>query len=267
MFRLCRFACSVLLATLTLTSAPLHAAGPGSDIGVVVMHGKGGNPGRFVNDLASALEFEEFQVANLEMPWSGRRQYDVDINAAVAEITSALEAMRAKGAKKLFVAGHSQGGLNALLYAGRHPVAGVIAIAPGGQVNAGAFPRTLGKHVATARQMVTEGRGHEKAGFEDYEGARGTNPIHTTAAIYLNWFDPEGEHTTRAFENVKAGTPVLYVAPTRDYPGLIKSKHDNFGMLPSTPMTRMIEPDSDHLNAPAAAATPIIQWIREVAAR
>ena len=38
--------------------------------------------------------------------------------------------MRAKGATRLFVAGHSQGGLFAVHYAGQHKVDGVIAIAP-----------------------------------------------------------------------------------------------------------------------------------------
>ena len=76
-------------------------------IGIVVMHGKGGRPDRHVKLLAEALERKGWLVANLEMPWSGRREYDVDVAAAEKEVTAALDGMRAKGAKKLFVAGHS----------------------------------------------------------------------------------------------------------------------------------------------------------------
>lgn len=259
------FQIALLMLPVAMLPPSLHAASPASAIGVVVMHGKGGNPGKYVDALAAAFEQEGFQVANLEMPWSGKRHYDVNMKGGVDEITRALDAMRAKGARKVFVAGHSQGGLFALHYGGAHPVDGILAIAPGGQVDAGSFVSTLREFVAKARQMVDEGRGNEKADFGDYEGSRGTNTITTTAAIYLDWFDPSGAHTTRAFGNVRKGTPVFYVAPTQDYPGLIKSKHQNFGNLPRHPQTRMYEPESSHLNAPAAAAAEAILWMRQVA--
>ena len=69
-----RFAWMALLslALLFLTSPALRAEMPAAQIGIVVMHGKGGSPGRFVNGLAEALERDGFLVANLEMPWSGR---------------------------------------------------------------------------------------------------------------------------------------------------------------------------------------------------
>jgi hypothetical protein len=113
--------------------------------------------------------------------------------------------------------------------------------------------------------MVDAGHGDEKAVFSDYEGSRGTTPVTTTAAIYLSWFDPAGAHTTRIFKNVRAGIPVLFIAPTRDYPGLSQSKHANFSALPRHAMTRMFEPESSHLNAPSAAKEEIIRWIDEVA--
>lgn len=92
------------LASLLLPLS-LRADAPASEIGVVVMHGKGGRPGKFVDELATVLERAGFQVANLEMPWSGKRHYDVDMNAGVDEITRALDAMRANGARKVFVIG------------------------------------------------------------------------------------------------------------------------------------------------------------------
>ena len=48
-------------------------------IGVVIMHGKGGTPTKWVEPLASGLEQKGYLVANLEMPWSGRRDYDEDV--------------------------------------------------------------------------------------------------------------------------------------------------------------------------------------------
>lgn len=249
-----------------LQSGPVQAQAPATDIGIVVMHGKGGSPDKHVNTLAQALRDEGYQVASLDMPWSGRRQYDVDMNGAVNEITAALDTMRASGAKKLFVAGHSQGGLFTLYYGGRQMVDGLIAIAPGASHGAPDFRNALGAHVGTAKAMIDAGRGGEKAGFADYEGAKGAYPITTTAAIYYDWFNPDGPHNMSAVvRQVKSGIPVLYVAPTRDYPALAKSKLENFSALPSHPLSRLYEPESSHINAPAAATREILAWIKQVA--
>lgn len=264
-----RFAWMALLslALLFLTSSALRAEMPAAQIGIVVMHGKGGSPGRFVNGLAEALERDGFLVANLEMPWSGRRGYDVELDAAVGEVSRALDALRARGAKRVFVSGHSQGGLFALLYGGRQPVDGVVAIVPGGAVDNRVYLDSIGSHVATARRMLAEGRGGEKAGFADYEGSRGTSPVTTTAASYLSWFDPNGAHTNRVFGGVMAGVPVLFVAATRDYPGLLRVQDASFRAIPAHPLKRMAQVDADHLNAPAAAAPEMARWVREVAAQ
>lgn len=256
-----------LVACSLAAPMALHATAPAPGVGVVVMHGKASSPDKAVSSLASALQSHGFQVANLEMPWSGRREYDVGLDAAVAEVTRALDAMRAKGATRLFVAGHSQGGLFAVHYGGQHKVDGIITIAPGGQVDMAGFMRTLGEHVAKAKQMVAEGQGEETATFGDYEGRRGVTRLRTTAASYLSWFDPFGAHTTRAFGRVKEGTPVLYVAATGDYPPLARVRDANFSSLPKHDASRLLMVEADHIGAASAANEQIADWIRAIAAR
>ena len=117
--------CIAFALALPLASA---AQSPAPVIGIVIMHGKGGSPNRHVSDLASGLESKNYLVANLEMPWSGRRDYDADVAKTEQEVTAALEALRSKGAKKVFVAGHSQGGVFALYYASKHPLDGTWSI-------------------------------------------------------------------------------------------------------------------------------------------
>lgn len=261
---------SSMFLTLVISLFPthVHAQSPASEIGVVVMHGKSGSPAKWVNELALALEMEGFHVASLEMPWSKNRQYDVNMQGSASEITAALNAMRAKGAKKTFVAGHSQGGLNALLYGGLEKVDGLIAIAPGGSHGAKSFTKALGNHVNKAKDMIEEGRGHEKEEFADYEGSKGTFPIIATATNYYDWFNPSGSHNMDyASRNVKSGIPVLYIAPTSDYPALKKQTQPSFGALPSHGLTRLYEPETDHLNAPGASTSEIIRWINEVAGK
>lgn len=235
-------------------------------IGIVLMHGKGGSPTKHVSDLASSLEGQGFLVANLEMPWSGKRDYDVNVGATEREVESALSSLRGKGAQKLFVAGHSQGGLFALHFGSKHIFDGVIAIAPGGNVGSPTFREKLGESVELARKLIAEGKGDEKARLTDYEGAKGTYPISTTPAAYLTWFDPEGAmNQTAAVRSMNPAVPVLLIAPTNDYPGLLKVKQQMFDALPKNPRTKLYEPNSSHLNAPSASIKEIVEWTTAVA--
>jgi|SRR5215472_2104084 len=61
-------------------------------------------------------------------------------------------------------------------------------------------------------------------------------------------------------------TPVLFIAPSGDYPLLRASKETMFNALPPNPLTRLYQPDSSHLGAPAASIDEIARWTAEVAA-
>ena len=254
-----------LSMTLPLTAAADTAT---AKIGIVIMHGKGGSPTRYVSDLASSLEAKGYLVANLEMPWSKKRNYDANVSAAEKEVDSALAALRSKGAQTLFVAGHSQGGLFALYLGGRHAVDGIIAMAPGGDVSNSLFREKLGDSVALARKLIAEGKGEEKNTFYDYEGSKGTNPVETTPAIYFSWFNPDGAmNQTKAITAMNPRVPVLYIAPTADYPGLRKVKQAMFSALPANPLTKLYEPDSKHIGTPSASRDEIARWTLDVASK
>ncbi len=237
-----------------------------SKIGFVLMHGKGGTPLNYISDLAGPLEQQGFLVANLEMPWSGRRDYDVTVQAAESEVEAALDGLRSKGAQKVFVAGHSLGGLFALYFGSRHAIDGVIAIAPGGNVGGTIFREKLGKSVELARKLVAESKGTEKTSFLDFEGGKGAYPVITTPEAYLSWFDPDGAmNQLKALQSMGPTTPVLFIVPTNDYPGLRKIKQQMFDALPKNPRSKLYEPESSHLNAPSASVKEIIDWASAVA--
>lgn len=235
-------------------------------MGVVIMHGKGGAPTRFVAGLASALADKGYLVANLEMPWSGRRDYDVSVSRAEEEVESALAALRSKGAQKVFVAGHSQGGVFAVYFAGKYSVDGVIAIAPGGDTGSPIVREKLGESVARARQAVVDGKGEVKLRLLDYEGSRGTFPVVTTPAVYLTWFDPEGAmNLARTALALNSQTPILWLVAKNDYPGLRRANIPLYGRIPANPLNAFYEPDSSHLEAPSASLDEIVRWTNEVA--
>lgn len=235
-------------------------------IGVVVMHGKGGLPDGLVHELALDLERRGFAVANLEMPWSSRRDYDVEVAAGEKQVEAALADLRKRGAQKLFIAGHSQGGTFAFYLGGRLAVDGIVAIAPGGNVANPAFRERVAESVDRARTLLAEGKGAERRRFLDYEGMRGVQPVITTAAAYLTWFDPDGAMNQLAsIRRVKA--PVLLIVPTRDYPALLKAKPRVYGALPANPRTKLYEPETNHQRAPTDSRDEIARWMAEVAAR
>jgi alpha-beta hydrolase superfamily lysophospholipase len=253
-----------ILGVLLSTSALADSVN--SRIGIVIMHGKGGSPTKFVAELASSLDSHGFLVANLDMPWSGKRDYDVSVSVAEQEVEVALSELRGKGAKKLFVAGHSQGGLFALYFGNKHKVDGVIAIAPGGNVANQLFREKLGDSVALARKLVADGKVEDKASFSDYENRRGTYTVVSPPSAYLSWFDPEGAmNQSKAIQGVNSATPVLYIAPTNDYPGLRKVKQEMFEALPKNPLTKLYEPSATHVEAPTASIKEIAAWTATVA--
>lgn len=257
----------LLQASIAFVGFFLFAAGTlaePKDIGIVIMHGKGGSPNRWVSDLAYSLERQGYQVANIEMPWSGERQYDVTVKDAEDEVTAALTDLRRDGVKKVFVSGHSQGGTFAFYYATNHDIDGVIGIAPGGQVDSPPFRKELGNYVKQAKRMIDEGKGSETAKFADYEGSRGNNFVTTTADIYFDWFNPDGTQTSNSIRKINPNIPVLYISPKQDYPGLKKNMRTNYNSLPRNALTKLYEPDSNHMGAPGASSTEIIHWINQV---
>lgn len=235
------------------------------EVGIVVMHGKGSAPTRSVGPLAAGLQSKGYLVANLDMPWSGARNYDADVAAAETQVEAALQELRAKGANRLFVAGHSQGGTFAAYLGGKLAIDGVIAIAPGGSTGGRAFQERLGAQVEEARKLVAEGKGAEKAKLLDYEGSRGTYPLVVAPAHYVSWFDPEGAmNVMKSMRNMNPAVPFLYVAPTGDYPALKRLKEQTFSALPTNRLTRLADVRADHLGAPAASVDVVAAWIGEV---
>jgi len=251
----------VLISLLASPAAWAQTAAP--QPGVVVMHGKGGSPNRHVKGLAVALQDQGFLVANLEMPWSGERDYDASLAGAEAEVDAAIARLRALGAQRIVVAGHSQGGMFALYYASRRGVDGVVALAPGGDPGSATPREKLAATVALARGLVASGHGDQKTELMDYEGAKGTYAIHTTPHIYLSWFDPDSDYSLqRVARRLPATLPVLYVAPTQDYPALVRANRSILAALPRDTKTELYEPNTTHLGAPGASIAKVVAWIR-----
>jgi dienelactone hydrolase len=233
------------------------------EAGVVLLHGLGGSP-RSMEPLARALRDKGHAVSSPDMPWSAARLHDLPVAAAEQRVLAELQALRAQGARKVFIAGFSKGGLFAAYMATRTRIDGLAAIAPNGGSNNAWHAEGL----ARARALIAEGRGDERVTLDQYwPPADRAYPVVSIPSAYVTWFEPDGPmNAARIYGDQPPGMPVLLVVPTRDFENLRKAKNVIFGALPPNPLHRLFEPAATHAGAVEASAAEVVRWIDRVVA-
>ena len=202
------------------------------------------------------------------MPWSRGRLYDATVQGAEAEIGSEIARLRAGGATAIFVAGHSLGAAVALHYAADAPLRGIVAIAPGHRPEAPGFAKAYASEVRKARDLVSAGKGDEVIAFTDRNTGGRRSELRAKADAFVSYFDPAGPlNMMRNVQTLKPQMPVLWLVPTREEQPQRDGVVALFKAVEKNPATKYGEPDADHLGAPAASVSTIIEWIRGVAAK
>ena len=257
----------VVAGTLALAVVYSAASAAANDIGVVVIHGKWGNPGGNMTSIISALRDAGMQVSTPEMPWSGRRLYDVPVEKADEQVDGEIAGLRERGAKKIFLLGQSLGSAYAIHFATRASVTGIVAIAPAHRTEVGMMRQSMTGEVQKAREYIAAGKADEQIGFTDLnQGKR--QYLRVAAGPFLSYFDPEGAfNMARNVASLKPDVPVLWLVPTGEIASARAGVVALYERLPKNPDTRLSEPSADHFAAPTVAAPLAVQWIREVAAK
>jgi pimeloyl-ACP methyl ester carboxylesterase len=239
-----------------------------SGVGAVITHGKWGSPDRLIDGLAAALEKAGYLVSSPEMPWSRRRNYDRPVDDADAQIDAEIEKLKARGARRVVLIGHSLGAAHALHYAGRTELDGIIAVAPGHRPEAPRFAQQYADDVKRSRELVAAGKGSEIVSFTDLNTGGRRERANASAASFVSYFDPEGPlNMARNVAAVKASTPILWIEPAREEQPLRDGLMVLYKKLAANPRTRLAEPDSGHLDAPAASVGVIVEWLRGLEAK
>lgn len=253
-----------ILFSATLAIVSTSALATGNEIGVVVLHGKWDSPHGTITKLVRNLEGAGFVVAAPEMSWSGRRLYDAGVDGVEADIANAANKLREKGAKKIFIAGHSLGAAGAVRYAAQVKVDGVIALSPGHFPESTSFKTKGADSIEKAQNMVAKGAANEKDWFLDPNSGGRSKNVQTTARIYLDFMYPDGPmNFRRNAAAVKPGTPVLWVVGATEEEGLKKVGKFAFDKLPQNPPPRFMEVPGGHMDTPDNATAIVIDWIRE----
>lgn len=260
---------STLFALLSLCGSTVHAAEP--KLGVLMLHGKNPGSNRDPNfrPLVYKLEREDWIVRFPNMPWANGRYIDGNWDLAMQEIETHVKELRAKGAEKIVLMGHSIGVPAAMSFAARGgDVQALVLLAPG-HIPAGFYrnPRfkAVRDSVDEARALVAAGKGAERGRFNDInQGA--TLSISTTAADYLSYLDPTSDaDMSVTAPRVPASIPVLSVIGDAD-PLFSHIRAYYVDKLPANPQSQFLEVKGTHLSTPEVAFPEVLKWLKLVTA-
>ncbi len=268
-----------VVSSVALFSAPVAVLASPQEVGVVILHGKQGTPeGSFspINKLFDALTSKGYLVSRPEMPWSRKRYLEGNWQQAMTEIKTAVDQLRAKGAKKIVIAGHSIGSPAALSYAAQNKdIDGVAMMAPGHVplLYSECLPRiapislcAVKDSLDEARAMIAAGKGDEKGRFTDInQGSRVAN--FATAKEFMSYFDPTGDaEMSVVAKKLPPHTAVLWIIGFND--SLVKlGRGYVFDSLPENPKSKYVEIGSNHFRTPIDGLEQIVSWVDLIAAQ
>jgi pimeloyl-ACP methyl ester carboxylesterase len=256
------------LATLGLLGVAA-ASGQGAEkIGVLMMHGK--NPGSASDPsfrpMMYRLEREGMLVLMPQMPWSSTRYREGDWDGAMQEVEQHVATLRAKGATRIVLMGHSMGCAAALSYAVRkQDVHALVLFAPGHApyyYYSAPMNAEVRQAIDEARAMVASGRGDEQGSFKDNNQGRFMT-VRMRAKDYLSFFDPGSDADMGvSAPKVPASVPVLTVVGDAD-PLFRVARTYLQDKLPPNSRSKYLEVRATHITTPDVGRDEAIAWIRD----
>jgi len=253
---LARMLCLLLLIATSAQAASLQGTG------VVFLHGKGVWTGAFDGGIPAALEAEGAVAVSPEMPWSLGRIYGATYDEAMREIDAAVAELKAKGATRIVIIGHSLGANAAIGYAARRrEVAAVVALSPGHLPETAEMRTRTEEAVVQARALLAAGEKSRRTWPDRIQGI----PTFAIAspAVYLSMFDPDGPAVVPKNAAALHGVPLLWVVGDSD-PIFARGRDYAFTRAPRNPKSRYIEVSAGHLMAPRAARSQVVEWLKSL---
>ncbi len=251
-----------VLILFSVFACDVHAATKNT-VGVVLLHGKWGNPSQHINTLATSLKEKGYIVLTPLMPWSKSRGYDVDYPAALGIVENNIQELRKKGAKIIVLAGHSMGANASIAYAayGHEKIDAIIAVAPGHTPDLHKYHMNVESSLNKANKMIKAGQGGERESFIDLNGGR-YESINMTAATYYSFNDPCGMASMPiSASKVTQRIPLFWIVAGPEDVLYNAGKEYVFEKWPSNPLNRYLILNATHLSAPDNAKDEIVKWI------
>lgn len=231
--------------------------------GVVHLHGKIYGPGKFSHELIADLRAEGAQVVTPEMPWRLKRMYGRSYGAALKIVERSVAELKATGAHRIVLIGHSMGANAAMAYAARHPgIDAVVVMSPGHLPETPEMMKHTAKGRERAKQLIAEGKGNKRRLF--FDRVQGWNvPIRTTPEIYLSYFDPDGPAVLPKNAQAMPAIPFLWAVGRQD-PIYKRGREYAYDRAAKHPQCRYIEVDAGHTDTPKAVRRDVVGWLKSL---
>jgi pimeloyl-ACP methyl ester carboxylesterase len=197
-----------------------------------------------------------------EMPWSLSRIYGATYEEAMREIDAAVASLKARGATRIVIIGHSLGANAAIGYAARrHGVAAVVALSPGHLPETAEMRARTADAIVQAHALLAAGEKSRRIWPDRIQGI----PTFATAspAVYLSMFDPDGPAVIPKNVTALHGVPLLWVVGDSD-PIFARGRDYAFSRAPKNPKSRYIEVSAGHLTAPWNARAQVVEWVKSL---
>jgi pimeloyl-ACP methyl ester carboxylesterase len=237
------------------------------------MHGTNGSPAGNIAKLGGLLRMAGATVIEPRMAWSQTRIMDASWEQEIVEIDQAIAQVRAMGARKVVLAGHSRGGTAVVAYAARrHGPDALVVLAPGpaGVKGQPEWAKVdLSDIVAEknrAKQLLQTGHGDEWGTFllSDVSRLRITTRFYiwTTARIYMSYGN-ESVFSAQAAAPRLPRVPTLWINTALDI--AIESQRIAAYMMPKNPRSVVLElPDTFHEDVPDHSRFYVLQWLQSL---
>lgn len=251
---------------LLLASPNSYAQADSKNVGIILIHGKWGNPTGNIKSLADALRSNGYRVATPLMPWSVKRGYDKSYQEAIGELDEIVSSFKTRGISRVFVIGTSFGANGSIAYAayGKHPIDGVVAIAPGHIIDLPRFSKIYSKDLAVAGEMIKAGKGDEIGNFLDSNAGK-RQQFDMKASTYWSYFDPNGMGSMSiSSKKITQKIPLLVLIGGQHDIAAPLGKEYIYANWPEHPKSMYTTLEgAEHFTAPEFAIDPILKWLAD----
>lgn len=244
---------------------------PAKPLALVFIHGKGSEPDKpDYKALYARLNDAGYQVVAPRMPWAGEH-WTGSLSQAM-EVIDAAVALAAGSGRKVVVAGHSYGGMAAILYRPANPppsVAGRVMLAPAGMIDLSRKSQeAVASAIAQAKQMIADGRSQESARFAVTNVGKGnrvfTDTLIATPAVMLSYHDVAVFPSTRdALAQIRQ--PVFWAVGEAD--PIPYNRRPLYSLVPADEMNVYLELPGGHVDMLGQAAEPLVDWLGKLGSR
>ena len=231
---------------------------------VILMHGKTGSPASsFLASFQTDMAGQGYKVVAPVMPWSTNR-WEGTLCEGMAYINQLAE-LEIAGGREVVIAGHSMGGVYALIYGVTQPssvVKALVTIAPGHMMHvSNLLQTTTAADVQRAKNMVSNGEGDiVKNDFVTLNSGSAII-ITTTANRYLTYHDLEVVPNLN-FVLPNITLPVLWFAGEDDPLTALEGMEALAATITSTGSEYQLLPSpANHTSVVALTPDPLNTWL------